>query len=121
MDYTFLGAKAFNQELVWDTSSVRNMFSSDRSWLDHMFYGAGPQAHIRHRAVRRPQTPRDILGVSHDATAAEITKAYKALMRKWHPDKNRDNIKEATAVTQKLTEAYRAIAHLERHVAHLSA
>ena len=34
------------------------------------------------------QDPFALLGVSRDATAAEVTKAYRAAALKLHPDKN---------------------------------
>ena len=43
-------------------------------------------------------------------------------MRKWHPDKNFNNIEEATRMTKEINEAHDIlVAQLERHVAHLSA
>ena len=47
-----------------------------------------------------------ILGVPHDATDEQLKKAYKKLALKWHPDRNKDNEKEATAKFQEIGEAY---------------
>jgi preprotein translocase subunit Sec63 len=37
----------------------------------------------------------DILGLEPSATERDIRVAYKRLAKKWHPDKNPDNVKEA--------------------------
>jgi curved DNA-binding protein CbpA len=47
-----------------------------------------------------------VLGVSKDASDAEIAKAYKKLALKHHPDKNPDRKEEAEDDFKKLTEAY---------------
>lgn len=46
----------------------------------------------------------DVLGVSHDATAKEISKAYKALAREFHPDVNQEA--EAEERFKQITAAY---------------
>jgi len=48
----------------------------------------------------------DILGVSKTATNSELKKAYRKLAFHWHPDKNPDNIEEANARFQKISEAF---------------
>lgn len=49
--------------------------------------------------------PYDILGVSRTASAEEITKAYRALARKYHPDRNPGD-KEAEAKFKEVQNAY---------------
>lgn len=50
-----------------------------------------------------------ILGVSKDVTDDQLKKAYKKLALKWHPDRNKDNEKEATAKFQEISEAYEVL------------
>ncbi len=46
------------------------------------------------------------LRLSEKASLVEIKSKYKALMKKWHPDINKDDIKIATAMSIKINEAY---------------
>ena len=57
-------------------------------------------------AILDTDDPYDILGLKRGATQAEIKKAFKTLAMKWHPDRNPDNIKEATLKMQKINAAY---------------
>lgn len=50
--------------------------------------------------------PHNVLGVPRSATKAEIKKAYRQLLNKWHPDKNPDNTEAAAEMTRQLIEAY---------------
>ena len=45
------------------------------------------------------------LGIPRDADENTIKKAYRKLSIKWHPDKNPDNLEQATATFQKINEA----------------
>lgn len=49
-----------------------------------------------------------ILGVSRDASAADIKKAYRQLVRKYHPDANPGN-KEAEEHFKKINQAYEVL------------
>lgn len=48
--------------------------------------------------------PRDILGVTSDASIDEIKKAYRRLALKYHPDKNKSP--DAAAMFLEITDAY---------------
>ena len=52
------------------------------------------------------KTLYDVLGVAQDATGDEIKKRYKELALKFHPDKNLDNIEEATRKFNAIKDAY---------------
>lgn len=59
----------------------------------------------------------DVLGVSKDATAAELKKAYRKLAIKFHPDKNPDDA-EAESKFKELGEAYEALSDEDKRAAY---
>lgn len=59
----------------------------------------------------------DLLGVSRDATAEEIKKAYRKMAVKWHPDKNAGN-PEAEEQFKKVSEAYEALKDPDKRAAY---
>jgi molecular chaperone DnaJ len=54
-----------------------------------------------------------VLGVSRDASAAEIKKAYRQLVRKYHPDANPGN-KEAEEHFKKINQAYEVLSDTQK-------
>ncbi len=48
----------------------------------------------------------EVLGISKNATDAEIKKAFRKMVMKYHPDRNRDNPKEAEEKMKEVNEAY---------------
>lgn len=52
------------------------------------------------------ETPFSILGVTERATKEQIKAAFRTLITKWHPDKNPDNMEEATEMSKKIIAAY---------------
>ncbi len=51
----------------------------------------------------------EVLGVSKNATPEEIRNAYRQLTKKWHPDRNPKNRKEAEEKFKEITEAYEVL------------
>ncbi|SDF74758.1 molecular chaperone DnaJ [Sporolituus thermophilus] len=56
----------------------------------------------------------EVLGVPRTATEDEIKKAFRKLARKYHPDVNRDNPKEAEEKFKEINEAYEVLSDPER-------
>ncbi len=47
-----------------------------------------------------------VLGVEKTASDNEIKESYRVLAKRWHPDKNKDNVEEATKKFAEISEAY---------------
>jgi curved DNA-binding protein CbpA len=56
----------------------------------------------------------EVLGVTEQASDEEIRKAYRKLAVKWHPDKNKDNQKEAEEKFKGISEAYSVLSDAEK-------
>jgi DnaJ-class molecular chaperone len=52
---------------------------------------------------------KSLLGLREKASLKEIKNKYKNLMKKWHPDKQKDNYEQATQMSMKINEAYKII------------
>ncbi len=52
---------------------------------------------------------KSLLGLRETSTLREIKNKYKNLMKKWHPDKHKDNSQKATKMSMKINEAYEII------------
>jgi molecular chaperone DnaJ len=63
------------------------------------------------------QDPYEVLGVSRDASAEEIKKAYRALSRKYHPDANINNPNkdQAEEKFKQIQQAYKQIMDEKEH------
>ena len=52
---------------------------------------------------------KTLLGLRETSTLREIKNKYKNLMKKWHPDKHRDDQEKATKMSMQINEAYEVI------------
>ena len=55
-----------------------------------------------------------VLGLSKGASEDDIKKAYRKLAMKWHPDKNSDNVEEATRKFKEIAQAYETLSSPEK-------
>jgi len=60
----------------------------------------------------------DILGVSKDASADEIKKAYRKKALEWHPDRHKDNKEEAEKRFKEVNEAYQILSDPQKKSAY---
>lgn len=60
----------------------------------------------------------DILGVSKDASADEIKRAYRKQALEWHPDKHKDNKEVAEKRFKEINEAYQVLSDAEKRSAY---
>ena len=51
----------------------------------------------------------EILGLPREATTDDVKKAYRRLALQWHPDKNPDNLEEASRKFKQIAEAYEVL------------
>ena len=56
----------------------------------------------------------EVLGVDKNATDDELKKAYRKLAKKYHPDANPDNKKEAEAKFKEINEAYETLSDAQK-------
>ncbi|MDY0116937.1 MAG: J domain-containing protein [Sulfurimonadaceae bacterium] len=54
---------------------------------------------------------KTLLGLREKSTLKEIKSKYKHLMKKWHPDKHKDDQEKATQMSMQINEAYEVIMH----------
>ena len=52
---------------------------------------------------------KSLLGLRETSTTKEIKNKYKNLMKKWHPDKHKDDAQKATKMSMQINEAYEII------------
>jgi DnaJ-class molecular chaperone len=52
---------------------------------------------------------KTLLGLGEKASLIEIKNRYRTLMKKWHPDKHKDDIDTATKMSSQINEAYETV------------
>jgi DnaJ-class molecular chaperone len=55
-----------------------------------------------------------VLGVPKDSPQKDIKSAYRKLARKWHPDANPENVKQAEEKFKEISEAYEVLGDAEK-------
>ena len=56
----------------------------------------------------------EVLGITKGASDDEIKSAYRKLVKKYHPDLNKDNVKEAEEKMKEVNEAYAVLSDSEK-------
>src|SRR5574344_3032106 len=56
----------------------------------------------------------EVLGVDKNATDEELKKAYRKMAKKYHPDANPDNPKEAESKFKEVNEAYETLSDSQK-------
>ncbi len=59
-----------------------------------------------------------VLELEKNATDEQIKSSYRKLVKKWHPDKNQDNVEEATKKFREISEAYGVLSDPQKRKAY---
>lgn len=94
---------SYHQENLVLIFTAKIFFTKSRSALSNIFL-------IMPKSDDNPDY-YSLLGLPRTASPTEIKRTYRRLALKYHPDKNRDNIEEATAIFKKLAEAYEVLSN----------
>lgn len=95
----------FNMNEVKQENKTDDIFGSD-------FFGdftSGTAAASEEDKDDAKSNAYTVLGLDSTASQTEIKKAYRALVKKWHPDKNPDDKAAATAKFKEINEAYKLL------------
>lgn len=87
---------------TYDTSGG---FGDPRKWRES-FKARMSAGEARQVIESQDDTPHRILGLSQNATQAEIKKAFRSLIAEWHPDHNGHRVAEAEEMSKKIIAAY---------------
>jgi len=89
----------------YKTYDTAHGFGSPKDWRNafNQRFSTGEAESI---ISAQEQTPHAILGVSRQATKAEIKQAFRTLIMEWHPDKNQHRVQEAEERSKKIIAAY---------------
>ena len=103
--------KRFDAKLrVWtvdDLSTEKETVPDDDNDILHAYQNHTPSSGDKSGSKVKDMEYYNALGVSSDATQAQIKRAYYVNARKWHPDKN--DTEEAKAKFQLIGEAYQVL------------
>ncbi len=95
----------FDMDAVKQKNKTDGIFNSD-------FFGdftSGTAAASKEDKDDAKANAYTVLGLEPTASQTEIKKAYRALVKKWHPDKNPDDKAVATAKFKEINEAYKLL------------
>ena len=85
---------------------------------------SGPARGIRtlRKAYQVPEKQKrdyyEVLGVPRDAKPEDIKKAFREMAKRWHPDRNPNNRKEAEEKFKEAAEAYEVLSDPEKRAAY---
>jgi len=60
------------------------------------------------------ENPYDILGIEKNSSIDTVTKAFRSLAKKYHPDKNQNNLEDATKKFKEINDAYEYLSDVKK-------